>query len=900
MSISCESIDTRYDAASPFSSEMPRVTDDLAARLRSQFDACVMLTWSDWHTEPRSNRYHYATRFARCLPVLFAQPNVETATYFFESTNHHQLDLLNYSASLHEDSSRQVAVLGQALHERGVIRPLLWMYNPWLHPFYTTCFSPLRVYHGTEDYFTDDALNFDAKLINAFQKSIDSTDLLVGVSSGVVSSYVEKAKYRNKSIVATNGCDFEFLSNSDRNSKLIRSPDVPTVIYQGGINRRIDFPFLLRVVRDLPDCRFLFCGHVAFLSSQQHLVKEWKQILEEPNVRFLGQLTPEQLRDEMQSAQVGIIPFGTNRSTRERSFPLKAFEYVACGLPVVSVPVKQLQESDHANVFRFADSPQEFAASIREAIEDRYVSTLLSERAEAGKAHSYDIRFESVTDAILNTPRKAVNQPATLRVLVLYDDRSIHVKTIEHHLRSFSLPEGNEVYYAPATGEAVCHYDLANFDCILLHYCIRVCVPGHLSESYENALRSYPGLKVLFLQDEYDHTDLARDAIEQLGVQLVYTVVPEHSIPLVYPPERFSHVEFIPTLTGFVPLDIGETMRRKPIAERHNLICYRGREIGFWYGDLARQKVQIGEGMLEVCTQMGVSCDIRWDNESRIYGDAWFSFLSDSRAMLATESGSNVFDFDGSIKHRVEQALLEEPQATYASIHRRYVAAHEGRIIQNQISPKLFEAIACGTLLVLFEGKYSGILEPWVHFLPLAKDFSNAREIIKRLHDDQFVETMTARAFTDIVESGLYSYATFGARVMDVLTARSTCRRPAPIGSSVTSSAPVPSTSISSPRGTRAGINLAEETLHKLTEDKTTELTAESLPEEIASPHPSPPIFNSPPSSMLLANKPPVATMGTRHFNCLARQLYRATVPETFRSWLTPVIRRLLSKLRNR
>ena len=51
-----------------------------------QFDAVVMLTVSDWHEEPRSNRYHYATRFARIAPVVFVQVDRPTMGFSFEES----------------------------------------------------------------------------------------------------------------------------------------------------------------------------------------------------------------------------------------------------------------------------------------------------------------------------------------------------------------------------------------------------------------------------------------------------------------------------------------------------------------------------------------------------------------------------------------------------------------------------------------------------------------------------------------------------------------------------------------------------------------------------------------------------------------------------------------------
>src|SRR5947209_16539489 len=110
--------------------------------------------------------------------------------------------------------------------------------------------------------------------------------------------------------------------------------------------------------------------------------------------------------------------------------------------------------------------------------------------------------------------------------------------------------------------------------------------------------------------------------------------------------------------------------------------------------------------MKSICEEANLPCDIAWDENSRIYGDGWFAFLGNCRATLGTESGSNVFDFDGSLRRGVEEELRANPEATYEEVHAKYLRAHEGKILMNQVSPKVFEAIACRTALVLFERRY--------------------------------------------------------------------------------------------------------------------------------------------------------------------------------------------------
>ncbi|MGH8766539.1 MAG: glycosyltransferase, partial [Burkholderiales bacterium] len=97
----------------------------------------------------------------------------------------------------------------------------------------------------------------------------------------------------------------------------------------------------------------------------------------------------------------------------------------------------------------------------------------------------------------------------------------------------------------------------------------------------------------------------------------------------------------------------------------------------------------------------------------------------------------------------------------YEQLRERLIAPHEGGIRMNQVSPKIFEAIACGTALVLFEGEYSDVVKPGQHFIVLKKDFSNVDEVLDALRDDAFISQLTERAYRDVVASGAYSYRRF-------------------------------------------------------------------------------------------------------------------------------------------
>ncbi len=341
-----------------------------------------------------------------------------------------------------------------------------------------------------------------------------------------------------------------------------------------------------------------------------------------------------------------------------------------------------------------------------------------------------------------------------LNILVLYDQTLVHTKTTGDHLASFRAFTHHNVYYLNATNEAPLRIDLELFDAIVIHYSVRLAFTWHLSSHFADALAGCRKLKLLFIQDEYDNTWTASDWINRLGIHVVFTNVPPAHLPRIYSRLDHSRVQFVQTLTGYAPLHLKRCPELRPFAQRAVAIGYRVRQLPFRYGKLAWDKFYIGQRMRAVCEERGLKHDIEWTDAKRIYGDQWLDFIASCRATLGAETGSNVFDFDGKLTPAINRYLRANPGSTFDQFFERYLKKHETEEIMNHISPRAFEAIALRTALILFEGRYCGILQPDLHYIALKKDFSNIDDVLARLHDDAFLEAMTERAYDHVVRSG--------------------------------------------------------------------------------------------------------------------------------------------------
>mgnify|MGYP006419237871 FL=1 len=65
--------------------------------------------------------------------------------------------------------------------------------------------------------------------------------------------------------------------------------------------------------------------------------------------------------------------------------------------------------------------------------------------------------------------------------------------------------------------------------------------------------------------------------------------------------------------------------------------------------------------MYDLCLEKNIPSNISCNEEERIYGPQWYHFINECKAMLGTESGSNIFDFDGSIQDKIHHFFKNNP-----------------------------------------------------------------------------------------------------------------------------------------------------------------------------------------------------------------------------------------------
>lgn len=288
--------------------------------------------------------------------------------------------------------------------------------------------------------------------------------------------------------------------------------------------------------------------------------------------------------------------------------------------------------------------------------------------------------------------------------------------------------------------------------------------PEDLEKICERILNNYSGIKVLIKQDEHYCTNRFADIVKKYKFDLVLTIWSEDIAKKIYIDNRINpKTKVMQYLTGYMPESYKKC--KYPFDNRKIDVGYRGSVQPVIFGRLAYEKKDIGEKFSYFSGEYNLRCDIssRWD--ARFSGQKWLDFLGQCKACLGVESGSDIVDVDGNISRALENFEKENPTASELD-KLNFLSPYEGKIKYRAISPRHFEAAACKTLQILYEGEYQAVFIPYRHYVPLKRDYSNIDEVVKILRDERKRKEIVECAFNEIVLSEKYSYKSF-VRIFD-------------------------------------------------------------------------------------------------------------------------------------
>lgn len=378
----------------------------------------VCVGFADWDTELWTNQHHLMSRLARDNRVLFIESlglrrpqlagrDVKRIARRLRRglASPRRADGLHVLSPLvlpfhgnrivRELNRRLLPLLvRRATRRLGLERPILWAYVPQAEVLLDALDPSLVVYHCVDDIAAQERI--DTSSFRAAEARFAARADLVLASAPALT---ERLRRISPNVLdAPNVADTELFSTALTPSPpgpldpAMAALPAPRIAFTGAIvAMKLDLEMLAELARLRPAWSFALVGPVGPGEPDADITA----ITGEPNIHLLGPRSYTELPEVLRAADAGLIPYRRNTLT-ESIFPMKVYEYLAAGLPVIATPLPAL-----ADLAEVATAPD--AQGIAELLDEALANNSPERRAARSRAatlHSWDRRLEEIAAAI--------------------------------------------------------------------------------------------------------------------------------------------------------------------------------------------------------------------------------------------------------------------------------------------------------------------------------------------------------------------------------------------------------------------------------------------------------------------------------------------------------------------
>ncbi len=347
-------------------------------------------------------------RHSQAKPVVIFPPSLDWHTQLFQRPQHLALALARQGALVFYlqppgSASASDAPSFQPLEEglylchfpvealAGLEKPLIYLLT-WNRTYAEVFHSPRILYDYVDEI--EVFAGQPAKLRREHEALLQRAELVLTTARRL---YEQTLPLRPDALLCPNGVDYDFFARYRQPVEAQPPPDLtsilqrgrPIVGYYGALATWFDYPLLMEVARCRPNLSFVLIGPDYDGSLPPDL-------LELPNVDWLGVKPYNQIPLYLRFFDVAAIPFQVSAVTHAVS-PLKLFEYMAGGKPVLVTP---MQESMAYPGVLVGATAEEFAANLDKALELRNDPAYLTTLDQVAHENTWNARARQILEAL--------------------------------------------------------------------------------------------------------------------------------------------------------------------------------------------------------------------------------------------------------------------------------------------------------------------------------------------------------------------------------------------------------------------------------------------------------------------------------------------------------------------
>lgn len=268
------------------------------------------------------------------------------------------------------------------------------VYLPTWAPIVESFPRARRIYHCVDAYAENPGV--DRERIDALERRLlRSVDVVLAVSEPL---RARLAAIHPDVRLAPNVADVErFAAGGPAPAEMETIPR-PRLLYLGNVaGYKIDLPLLAEIARARPAWSIVLVGPVGRGDPATDLAP----LAELPNVRLLGERDREVAPAYVSAADVCLLPLRVHASTANSS-PLKTWEYLASGKPIVATPIPAVADVTEQGWVIAARGTAEWIAGIETALAES--ASGADARRAAAMEHGWPARIREIETLIDSRP----------------------------------------------------------------------------------------------------------------------------------------------------------------------------------------------------------------------------------------------------------------------------------------------------------------------------------------------------------------------------------------------------------------------------------------------------------------------------------------------------------------
>lgn len=269
-------------------------------------------------------------------------------------------------------------------------KPILWIYPPCAVDLLNRLDEKLIIYHCAADFPNEKRHHLRNRTICSMEKElVEKSDIVLALTESLYKRHKKINLDTHLFPSAVDGSLFSSFLDADtsepKDMACLKKPRIGMVGYLDG--RVLDAGLLCHIADSHPEWSLVLIG------PKFRYARRFNPLIKKRNVHFLSEKKRSEIPLYIKGLDVCIIPYVTNEFTNNVS-PLKLYEYLALGKPVVSTGLEDLGR--FKDVVRLSADREDFVRNISLSLGEKD-ERLVNKRFDFAKENSWDERLAAVS-----------------------------------------------------------------------------------------------------------------------------------------------------------------------------------------------------------------------------------------------------------------------------------------------------------------------------------------------------------------------------------------------------------------------------------------------------------------------------------------------------------------------